>query len=394
MERRRAVCAGRNVSGDRKHQLFQADSTSTSAPGRSTPKLGNVQALRAIAVLLVVVVHVGNPFGFEPRYLGGERYLSWINIPGQAGVDLFFVISGLIMTITTWSHERGSKGSRRFMLRRVKRIYPIYWVVTLPVLVVYLVQPTFVNSHSEHPPQILQSFLLVPQAGLPLLAVGWTLTYEMYFYVMFAGALLLSRRWLPVILGGWALITLTLAFLFGDSEAAVVQLFASPLLLEFVYGVAIGYQVMTREPVAPGRLLTTGIVLLTIALAYASSFDDALLDPWFRAFAVGPPAALIVLGAVGLERRRQFIAPVALQYLGDASYSIYLWHTLLLVAAGRALTLVLPPPTPLHVAFLIAIPVAVIVGCLVLFELVERPLLTVLGQRMMARPRFFGRDGN
>ena len=75
-------------------------------------------------------------------------------------------------------------------MRRLKRIYPIYWVVSLLVLAVFLVRPEFVNSHSAHPPDVLASFLLLPQAGLPLLAVGWTLTYEMYFYILFGLALL------------------------------------------------------------------------------------------------------------------------------------------------------------------------------------------------------------
>lgn len=347
-------------------------------------------------MLLVVAVHVGNPYGFEPRYLGGQSLLGWINIPGQAGVDLFFVISGLIMTITTWNLDRGVKDSRRFMLRRVRRIYPIYWIVSLVVLAVYLAKPTFVNSQSDHPPQILESFVLLPQAGLPLLAIGWTLTYEMYFYLMFAAALLVGRRWLPWILGGWALITLALALAFSDSDVPAMQLLTNPLLLEFVYGVVVGYVVMTRPPVAPGWLLGAGIVLITVAVTYASGFDEALLDSWFRVVAVGPPAALIVLGAIGLERQRRLIAPAGLQYIGDASYSIYLWHTLLLVAAGRLMVLVLPPPNPLHVVLLIAIPIAVVVACLVLFELVERPLLSALGQHMAARPtvaRGAGRSG-
>jgi len=359
-----------------------------SAERKHTPKLGNVQALRAIAVLMVVAVHVGNPFGFEPRYLGGTSLMGWFNLPGQVGVDLFFVISGLIMTITTFNHDHGAPASRKFILRRVKRIYPIYWVVSLLVLAVYLVKPEFVNSHSAAPPEILQSFLLMPQTGLPLLAVGWTLTFEMYFYLVFAGALLLSRRRLPWILGGWGSMTLTLSIFFSDSGSPVMQLLTSPLLLEFVLGVGVGYVVMTRPPIAPLKMLIGGTILIMIAASFAHQFSDALMDPWYRVLTIGPASAMVVLGAIGLERQRRYIAHSYLQYIGDASYSIYLWHTLVLVAAGRLLAIVLPDPNgALHVLLLITIPVAVVVVCVVLYELIERPLLTALGQRVTPRPR-------
>jgi exopolysaccharide production protein ExoZ len=357
------------------------------AKPQHTPKLANVQGLRAIAVLMVVAVHVGNRFGWEPRYLGGDSLLRWVTLPGQVGVDLFFVISGLIMTITTFHHAHGVDASRRFMLRRVKRIYPIYWVVTSLVLVVYLSHPDLVNSHSAYPPQVFESYTLLPQAGLPLLAVGWTLTFEMYFYLVFAGALLVDRKRLPWLLGGWGVLTIALAILFKDSNSPALQLLTSPLLLEFVFGVGVGYLVMTRPPIAPVGLLTTGAAVIVIAVLYAEHIDPTALHPWYRVLIVGPPSAMIVLGAIGLERNRRYVAHPNLQYIGDASYSIYLWHTLVLVAAGRILQMVLPDPTALHVLLLVAIPVAAVIGCIVLYEIIERPLLTALGQRMTPRPR-------
>lgn len=364
------------------------------AKPRHAPKLANVQALRAIAVLMVVAVHVGNRFGWEPRYLGGTSFLGWVTIPGQVGVDLFFVISGLIMTITTFHHDHGAVASGRFILRRVMRIYPIYWVVSSLALVVFLTHPDLVNSHSDQPPQVFESFTLLPQAGLPLLAVGWTLTFEMYFYLVFAGALLLNRKRLPWILGGWGVMTIVLAIFFSDSNAPALQLLTSPLLLEFVFGVGIGYLVMTRPPVAPLALLVGGAALIVIAVIVAEGIDDTALHPWYRVLTIGPPSAMVVLGAIGLERQRRHIAHPNLQYVGDASYSIYLWHTLVLVAAGRVLEMVLPNPGALHVLLLAAIPIAAVAACIALYKLVERPLLTALGQRMTSRPRTLpGRPG-
>jgi peptidoglycan/LPS O-acetylase OafA/YrhL len=346
-----------------------------------------VQALRAIAVLMVVAVHIGNPYGFEPRYLVGDRLLGWVNVPGRAGVDLFLVISGLIMTITTWNVDRGVESSKRFLVRRFRRIYPIYWVVSILVLGVFLVRPDLVNEHSPHSPEVLQSFLLLPQPGLPLLAVGWTLTLEMYFYLVFAAALLAGRRWLPWILGGWGAVSLALALTLQGTTVPVLQLLANPLSLEFVLGVAVGNLVMRRPPVAPAALLGGGIVLMAVGVVIAPSIDSTNLDSWYRLIVIGPAAALIVLGAIGLERQRRLIAPRLMQYLGDASYSIYLWHTLLLVAAGRALAWLLPGNGPWHAVLLIAVPLGVLAATVVLYELIERPLLRLLAQRRTRTPR-------
>jgi exopolysaccharide production protein ExoZ len=360
-------------------------------PARNAPVpiLGNVQALRALAVVMILAVHVGNPLGFERRYLGGQQLLGWLNLPGQAGVDLFFVISGLIMTITTWSSDHDGAASRRFLARRFRRIYPIYWFVSALVLIVFVVQPGLVNSHSAHQPEVLQSFLLAPQPGLPLLAVGWTLTYEMYFYLVFAAALLAPRRRLPWILGAWGAVTCGFAAAFPSTTVPVLSLLADPLLLEFIFGVGVGYLVMTRRPFAPAALLAAGVVCLAVAVAFAGRIDDVTLDHWYRTITVGPAAALIVLGAVGVERQRRLVASPRLQYIGDASYSIYLWHLLLLVTAGRVIGFVLSPPAGpvLHVVLLIAVPTGVLAACLVLYELVERPLLRAVSKRRSPRPR-------
>jgi exopolysaccharide production protein ExoZ len=354
----------------------------------SVPKLGNVQALRAIAVMMVFAVHVGNPFGFEPRYLGGASLLGWVNLPGQAGVDLFFVISGLIMTVTTWNAASGLPAARKFMSRRVRRIYPIYWVVSLLVLAIYLVSPTLVNSHSTHTPELLQSFTLLPQPGLPLLAVGWTLTYEMYFYLIFAVALLVGRRWLLPILGVWGVITFTLSMLVDASTTSSpwLHILSNPLSFEFVLGVGVGYLVMSRPPIAPGRLLAAGVVAFVAAAALAGELFSVEIDAWYRTLTLGPAAALIVLGAIGLEKRRTFVAPQRLQFVGDASYSIYLWHTLLLVAAGKVISFVLPSVGgAMHVVLLIAVPIAVLAATLVLYQLVEKPLIALMQRRPWAR---------
>lgn len=353
----------------------------------STPKLGNIQALRAIAVLMVLTAHVGGPNGFEHRYLDGDQLLGWFYLPAQTAVDVFFIITGLILTITTWNSDRGPRTARQFLVRRGKRIYPPYWVPTLLVMAVFLVRPDFVNASSDYPPQLLQSFLLLPQPGLPLVAVGWTLVFDVYFYLVFAAALLARRSLVPWILGAWGVVTLGMALAFGASSEPTLRVIANPMCLEFLLGVAIGYVVMSRPPIRPALVLGSGAILLVVGVVFATGIDPIWLNPWYRAVAIGPPAALIVLGVIGLERQHRLVAPRILQYLGDASYSIYLWHVLVLVAAGRLIAWFLPNTAGLHVVLLIAVPIAAVVAPIFMYQLIERPMNNVLSRRTAPRPR-------
>jgi peptidoglycan/LPS O-acetylase OafA/YrhL len=334
-----------------------------------------VQALRAIAALLVVFVHLSGSSGFEARYLGGSSWFSWLNLSGNTGVDLFFVISGLIMTVTTW-RTFGAPGSpQRFLWRRVTRIYPLYWLITTPILALYLVSPDSVNSHADHPPSIVASYLLLPQQGLPLLLVGWTLVYEMYFYLLFALGMLLGRRWFGWLIGAWAAVTVILHLTVGSTDNPFLGLVSSLLSLEFVFGVVIGYAIVHGRIVYPVAVLTAGVLAVAGLFSYLgrSGLHDFPSEA-FRVFGPGLAMALVVYGAVGLETRHELVAPGFLQRWGDASYSLYLIHVPMLTALGMVLAKLVSPGPVLHVVGIVAVPAALIVAARLSYRLIEHPL--------------------
>ena len=240
-----------------------------------TGKLRNVQALRAVAVMLVVWVHIGNRYGVEERYLGAPHITRWMSLPGSAGVDLFFVISGVIIMTTAWPAFSTPGAARQFAYRRVTRIFPPYWIVSALVLIVYLIRPHLVNSHDVHRPEVLQSLLILPQRGDPLLAVGWTLVYELYFYAIFCFALLFPRRLLPWIVGGWAAATLALHLAVGPTQDPSLFVVSNPMSLEFVFGVAIGYLIVRRTLVAPRLLFAASALALVVLLGHLAISDPA-----------------------------------------------------------------------------------------------------------------------
>ncbi|MGF9662365.1 acyltransferase [Arthrobacter crystallopoietes] len=342
---------------------------------RSASKvLVNVQALRAIAALLVVLAHVG---GFELKTFGeGAHWLAAFHQIGSTGVDIFFVISGIIMVVTTSGAKRGLESSVDFLWRRIKRVYPPYFIVTAAVFAVYLWNPSMVNSSQAAPPDPLASFLLLPQPGLPLLLVGWTLVFEMYFYIVFAMGLLVRKAAFPAVLGAWALATASLAAL--QPEGYLMEFFANPLHFEFLFGAVIGYFFVNGKLWKPGLITLVGtVVSLTVWALMATGMVPGIDDPWFRVFAIGVSLAAVVYGLIGLENSGEFRFAQWLVKLGDSSYSLYLTHVLTIAVFGIAFEAI--PKTPAtHLGALVALLIACIIGGLVFYHLVERPLVRLL----------------
>jgi exopolysaccharide production protein ExoZ len=360
-----------------------APHTAVEKPG-SGVKLLNVQALRAIAALSVVFCHLGSADGLEEKYLQGRTLMRFYATPGQMGVDLFFVISGFIMTVTTWNLVTSRATSRKFFVRRVKRIYPIYWVLTAPVLAIWLFNSDLVNPGAAHASQPIQSLLLLPQAGDPFIAAGWTLVFEMYFYAVFSLVLLAPRRFIPWIVGAWATVTLVFGiFFYLQWHLPVVYVVSNPMVLEFVFGIVVGYVIMQRRkfPALPTLLL--GTVALITAMVLIGRKGDIGLDSWQRMAFAGIPCAFILAGAVGLERSKRFVAPHIMQVLGDSSYAIYLVHGLVFALAGRAIIHVVPDSLnkPLHIPLMLGVAAGATLIGVAIHYWIERPLLVRIGGR-------------
>ena len=346
----------------------------------ATPsRLLHIQALRGVAALLVLLSHLQR---IESRTVASPLLPDSFAF-GMMGVDLFFVISGFIMVFVTRDWARpGRQGE--FLFARAARIYPLYWIVSLALLAVWLVRPDLVFSSSPNQPSLLNSLLLVPDYAYPLLEVGWTLVYEMGFYLVFALLLFLPARLRPWGLLGWgALVALGLALGWQNGGAVAFHLF-NPLTFEFLAGAAAALAFLRWDGNRALGLGLAGIGLasLLLWLFIGTTFEDG----WTRALRFTPPATALVLGAALLDRHgRRAWTPLV--RLGDWSYSLYLTHLLslsLLALLWRHLDLGLAP-----LFLLLAILFAVIVSALT-YRLVEAPVHD--GARGLRR-RLFQRGG-
>jgi exopolysaccharide production protein ExoZ len=342
--------------------------------------LGNIQALRAVAALMVVVVHA---YAVESTYLPGRPWTTPFHVLGTYGVDLFFVISGTVMVASTagWFGEPGAP--LRFLTRRATRIYPPYWIVTALVLVAFLVVPAATGVHRSAAPDVFASFLAVPQAGEPLLVVGWTLSYELIFYAIFGLALRFEARYLALVTALWMAAVIAIGA-FGPHANPWVRVLGSPLNLEFVLGMAIGGAALRGIFVAPRTILVIGIAgALAACVATAYSGREFIEVGWWRPFAVGVPMALIVYGALGIERAG-VLAPRWLRAQGDASYALYLWHVPVIGAIGLALHGIHLHGTPARLAIVAGGYALAIAASFVAYAVIERPLLG-LARRYLPR---------
>lgn len=337
-------------------------------------KFNSIQALRALAANLVLLAHLSV---IEIKYGHGITVLpEWIGFGGAAGVNLFFVISGFVMALVA-----GKTDWRDFISARVIRIYPIYWFYTSLVLVVFLIRPEIVNQSFAHPPSVLKSYLLWPEDVLPLLAVGWTLIHEMYFYLIMTLLIALAFP-LRIALPAWALAVIAVP-VFLDVTTPAAAIVFHPMTLEFIAGAAVGLAIL-KGYARCGRLcLVAGFALLATGYVLYGRGSVIADDRWARVVYFGLPFIPIVYGAAAMECRKQWHVLRGISKLGDASYSTYLSHVLVVSVLGRAFIALPLHNTASEIVFvLICLLVANSVG-LASFTCLERPTLRFLRARTM-----------
>jgi exopolysaccharide production protein ExoZ len=311
-----------------KPRTFRQPEWSALGEPQHVKALMQVQVLRAIAAASVAMRHVQH----DAATLGlqtGLPFQAWNPIPWSAGVDVFFVISGLIMVHASQSLFAKPGGARLFLTRRIARIVPLYWVATTLYVGIALLAPALLNQTYINSRFVLASYAFIPLArpdGVvqPVYELGWTLNYEMLFYVLFAAAIVLPLRWSAAAL----LATLTLLVVVGCFAAPLPGPFAfwtDPILLEFGFGIIIGlacirglrFRGLTRTCLAGA-----GLAALLLAAAFP---DTTSLIP--RPLVYGLPAGLIVaaaaLAASGRPESRLAAWGAA---AGNASYALYLFH--------------------------------------------------------------------
>ncbi len=275
-----------------------------------------IQALRAVAASMVLVTH-STYYAFER--LDGA-FSTWEK--GTRGVDLFFVISGFVMIYSSRSLRGTRTGWWQFALHRIVRIVPLYWLVTTMKILIMLVSTGLALHAMLNINTAVCSYLFLPARNLdgkiePLVAVGWTLNFEMLFYLIFTLALLAGNDVLKSV--GAALTLLAAGGIVRQPSWPAASVYFNSIVLEFFFGMVVA-SLCIRQLVIP-RAATAWLLVVGFVCLLSPPFDS----PLPKALISGLPAFFMIWAAASLGSLERHI-PRFVLYLGDASYSIYLIH--------------------------------------------------------------------
>lgn len=335
----------------------------------ASEQLVSIQYLRGLAALSVLVAHAL------------KWPLSDVNFgllkTGRLGVEVFFVISGFIITMIAGD---GRFDPRDFLARRIFRIVPAYWVATLVVAILAIAIPSQFRTTVPTIDGLLMSLLFVPSVDpkAPLLLLGWTLDYEAFFYAIFASLFFLKSEARTLVLCGLLAVLVWLGQTM--TEPTHMQAFyTSASLIGFGFGALLArayrHGLVERLGGALGWPLA-GVAIVLVALFYGIAWDNTHQLSLSLHVLMSVTAVGIVLVGLQIETGRHLPEVTLLKYLGDTSYSLYLFH-LFPVAAVWALSkqlFDLNEPLTYLACSALAILAGILTG-LVCYYLVERPFL-------------------
>lgn len=274
----------------------------------------------------------------------------------QGGVDIFFVISGFVMVQSTSGRDISPKA---FITQRIQRIAPLYWIATA----IMMLQ---VSGEWELK---LKSLFFIPAMNpkidmvQPIVEPGWTLNYEMFFYAIFACSLLLRDSYRFVAIASIFLLLLTIGTVVDGGE--ILDFYCRPIIVEFLMGMAIA-KFGIRLPIAT----------MPFAFAIMIGLQSVEID---RVYSLGIPAMIIVSSALSAERHLPTWKFA--EFLGSASYSIYLFHLLALGAVAEAWPYI---GFGKEIFVVTALAFMILFGC-VMYRSVERPMIAFFAARRSAK---------
>jgi peptidoglycan/LPS O-acetylase OafA/YrhL len=338
-------------------------------------KIYSLQVFRGLAAVMVLLAH--------SNIMLNKSLFSGSFIPGYIGVDFFFVLSGFIIMLTC-KKSIGSGEIATYIRKRVLRVFPPYIIYTALAFIVSYAYEQFTGTRLIYwiyinAQNFLQSISLYPfsadKTRLPILPVAWTLTHEMLFYILFAALFFIKNKaGILLIASAWIAIIVTAPGMKASGSNYLLDTFLSSRNLEFIMGCVMAYfashYVNWKISVAA---LICGLGMLAVAWGNTlSGYSITTLEDWA---VYGIPFALIIFGATRLERfihNKEGKVFRFLVYIGDASYSIYLVHFIVIIVCKRTINDFGMEYG--YIEFWVTSAIALVVS-LAMYELIEEPMI-------------------
>jgi peptidoglycan/LPS O-acetylase OafA/YrhL len=344
-------------------------------PSTHSTYFSGIQGLRAIACLLVVFFHLAMLLDKNYQLPVLNNFFS----QGYAGVDLFFVISGFVIAHSSKNLIGQPAAFRIYWLKRLVRIFPMYWLVLLPTLVGIMLTGSAdkipMGSFLDVFAHWSSTALLLPEHDA-VNGVSWSLSYELYFYGVFSLLILSPRLWLvPAGIGLGTLLLMqepaTGTFL-GD-------FLLSPFNLEFGLGVLAWYLSQRKTLSVPLSFTLLGAAFLIVMFSYSTVANEDHLQ---RVLVFGSASFMLLLGVLGLDSQNWLRNPIWLGKIGDASYMLYLIHFPALIIANKLIKPLVPDPLFILVLNLV-LTVFITWLSIYLHQHLEKPVMQLLLQRAL-----------
>jgi exopolysaccharide production protein ExoZ len=335
-------------------------------------KLLSLQVFRGMAALIVLLHH-----GVIIMANHEFKYLNTIFNVGWVGVDFFFVLSGFIIYYTCNTYIGRREKTKEYLIKRLIRIYPIYWLITIGVLLMYKIMNHERNFNLD---QIIKSILLFPQSDIPIVSVSWTLVYEIFFYLMFGLIIYTNKKLGKIICMIWILGILLNSFKIIDMNGYFYLNFLfSNNNIEFIIGCFVAYYILNYS------LKYSGILILLGLLAFIYSWINVIEGDIIRGstesmLMFGTSCGLLVLASASIDLNSKPTIPKILLILGDASFSIYLTHIYIFGFLNQ-IFLKFNVINPL-LAFGIMVIITVILG-IFFYYFIEKPMLSFIKERLV-----------
>ncbi|MFV3384140.1 acyltransferase family protein [Pseudomonas sp. NY15364] len=302
-------------------------------------RIDQIQVLRGVAALLVVFSHV--------HFIG----------KGAFGVDIFFCISGFIMMYVT------QRDTSHFITKRAIRIFPLYWALTLFLFLIATAKPNLFRSAEASFEFLAKSIFFIPfdRNGYiePLLGPGWTLNYEIFFYLIFFASLKTSHKYRMEICSTTLILIVTLGKTL-EPTSIPLKFFTQPIILEFALGMAIFKAFEYTDKKSIPKHIKTALAASSIAALLYLLQTTIKNSPEDRFFQWGIPAFVFSLGLILLLRDSKPIP--SLMLLGDMSYSLYLTHIFIILGIDRLITSLTTPTLHSSLAALLAITLSIMIA--------------------------------
>jgi peptidoglycan/LPS O-acetylase OafA/YrhL len=329
--------------------------------------------MRAVAAMLVLVMHSG--LYYVARLSPQTPQWDWER--GAKGVDLFFVLSGFMMVYSSEKLFGKPEGWKLFAQRRVIRIVPMYWIATT-IKFIAIIAGTSLLLHSQFDPgRAIASYFFIPwrssEGILPLVIVGWTLNFEMFFYAVFAVALKLRIN--VYIFVAAVFFPLAILSAFRQPGWPTVSYYMDPIVPEFFFGMLIAKWVLS------GKRMHPALAALMLAAGMTWLLFLPVPKPYILSL-YGIAAAFTIWGTAALEPRLKWLPKWAL-YLGDASYVLYLFHPFIAPAAPEILKRLHMHNPLLSMGLSIVLSIA---GACLIHQFLEKPITDRLRKWTARKP--------